>query len=208
MMPKLFIALVCLTFIFTTAGPNSGATITTALYVDSNRDWSNASNVASSNDTYATIAAVQTDDFSYYIKVTNFGFSIPGGATVDGIKVEWERYSDAQVFVEDDLSATSERVVKGGTITGTNLATGTTWPSSDTYQAYGGATELWGLSWSASDINASTFGAAGCVFNAGNNALTTAYVDHCRITIYYTEAASNVKKKVIGYGGHTEIERL
>jgi Secretion system C-terminal sorting domain len=75
------------------------------------------------------------------------------------------------------------RIVKGGAITGTNLAVaGTAWTTVDTYTNYGTATELWGTTWTVADINAVDFGAA--ISTRVTNG--TAQVDHIRITVYST----------------------
>jgi hypothetical protein len=73
------------------------------------------------------------------------------------------------------------RLMKGGVIGGSNLAAAGAWPTSDGYATYGGATQLWGLSWLPSDITASNFGAA----IAARVQNGTARVDHMRITVYY-----------------------
>ena len=54
----------------------------------------------------------------------------------------------------------SVKLVKGGTVSGTNLSTAAALPSLLTNVTYGGSTNMWGLSLSYSDINASNFGAA------------------------------------------------
>lgn len=73
------------------------------------------------------------------------------------------------------------RLLKAGVITGNNYAqSGSAWTTTDTYTTYGGATDLWGTTWTETEVNASNFGA---VFSASvQNG--TARVDHMRITIY------------------------
>ncbi len=75
------------------------------------------------------------------------------------------------------------RIIKGGAIIGTNFAaTGTAWLTADAYTNYGTATELWGTTWTITDINATNFGAA--ISTRVTNG--TARVDHIRITVYST----------------------
>jgi hypothetical protein len=52
----------------------------------------------------------------------------------------------------------SIRLVKGGTIVGSDYATASDWTTTENTVTYGGATDLWGTTWTASDINDSTFG--------------------------------------------------
>lgn len=73
------------------------------------------------------------------------------------------------------------RVIKGGVIGGSNLASAAAWPTSDAYATYGGATELWGQTWNLADVNATNFGAA----IAARVQNGTARVDHMRLTVYY-----------------------
>lgn len=77
----------------------------------------------------------------------------------------------------------SVRLVKGGTITGSNFAyTTSPWNTVDTYTSYGGPTSLWGTTWSVAEVNALNFGAV--ISASVNNG--TARVDHMRISIYGT----------------------
>lgn len=73
------------------------------------------------------------------------------------------------------------RLLKGDVITGSNLASTSEWPASDGTAVYGGATELWGTTWTVSDINSATFGAA-LSADVRNG---TARVDHMTVTVYY-----------------------
>lgn len=79
----------------------------------------------------------------------------------------------------------SVRILKGGAITGNNLAQSTvTWPTTDTYATYGGVAELWGTTWTPADINSANFGV---VFSAIQQSTGgTLRVDHIRITVYAT----------------------
>jgi hypothetical protein len=52
------------------------------------------------------------------------------------------------------------RIVKGGVIGSTDKSGISNWNSTDTVVYYGGPSDLWGESWSASDINSSNFGFA------------------------------------------------
>jgi hypothetical protein len=58
------------------------------------------------------------------------------------------------------------------------------WPDQDTYEVYGGPTDLWGTTWTLADINATNFGVA---FKAdADNSIGS--VDQVRITVYYDVA--------------------
>lgn len=75
------------------------------------------------------------------------------------------------------------RIMKTGTPVGTNLGlTATAWPTTEAYVTYGGATQLWGLTWTVAEINAATFGAAMSARRQNGNL----EVDHMRITVWST----------------------
>lgn len=75
------------------------------------------------------------------------------------------------------------RIMKTGTPAGTNLGlTANAWPTTEAYVTYGGATQLWGLTWTVAEINAATFGAAVSARRQNGNL----DVDHMRITVWST----------------------
>jgi hypothetical protein len=70
----------------------------------------------------------------------------------------------------------SVRLVKGGVISGDNKATGSI-TTSDAYYSFGGAADLWGLTLTESDIEASGFGVVVSFNGTGNiNNYTTNYL--------------------------------
>lgn len=167
-------------------GPYSPTTVVSAAPGDV--AWSTPSNAASSNNSYATVTLSGAANLSEYLKATDFGFNIPSGATIDGIVVEVEKKYDTYT-VQDAVV----KIVKGGSLTGTNKAIAGDWSSTESYITYGSSTELWGTTWSYGDINSSNFGVAlSCegtqVFPPGAG---VANVDHIRITVYYTGGGSS-----------------
>ncbi|WP_145423021.1 hypothetical protein [Symmachiella dynata] len=169
-----------------TVGPNSGGTFTSDATVGTTA-WTTPSNAGASDDADAAVdlAGFQV---SQYLKATNYGFSIPAGATIDGIVVDVERShrtGGACTGLVDDNAA---RIVKGGTIGTTNRTTATAWSGTDTYASYGGASDLWGETWSVADINSSGFGFALSIVEIDNSDCL-AEVDHIRITVNYTASA-------------------
>lgn len=159
-----------------TLGPNAGgtfaddATVGTIAIV-------NAVNAAVSDNTYAT-AVLALGQISHYLKATNFQFAIPLDATIVGITVSIERSTTVATSITDS----SVTLVKGGTIGGTDKATGTQWPTSDGVATYGSATDLWGQTWTPADLNASNFGV---VIAATAGAAATMQVDQITVTVDY-----------------------
>ncbi len=170
----------------TTAGPTfpgTGADDATVGTVT----WSTPSAITASDDSRATATGLQNTT-SHYLKATNFGFNIPSTATINGITVEWEHSmagGGSQVIKDNAV-----RIVQGGTIGTTDKSSVSTWPTSDAFASYGSAADLWGLTWAASDINATTFGAALSAKETANFP-GSAQVDSVRITVAYTTSASS-----------------
>ena len=160
-------------------GPNNPNTF------DGNSDWdsnsTSPSNVGGSDDVYARHTNIFTPNKTSLLEVTNFGFSIPSNATIDGISVEVERnevsFGDA---VDDEV-----RIIKGGVLGSVNKADSVTiWPSTDVAVSYGGVSDLWGESWTHSDINSTNFGVA--VSAISNSGLSTCQIDNINATVYFT----------------------
>lgn len=159
-------------------GFRSPSTVVNDATVGSDNDWTNPGNASASDNSYATI--VINLGVTNYLKATDFGFTIPENATINGIEVSVEEKSS----VGSQGSEQYVKIVKGGIIGGNDISAHNALTTSDIYQASGGATELAGLSFAYTDINASTFG---CVVNYTQSAGQTISVDHIRMKVYYTE---------------------
>ena len=142
-----------------TAGPSAPGTTADDNAVGT-KTWATTSNATVSDDAHSIVnCAAGALETSHYLKCTNFGFSIPSGATIDGVTVAIERKatgnSGGNLYVRDSTVS----LVKGGTVSGANKAvTLTNWTTTDSVASYGGATDLWTLTLADTDINASTFG--------------------------------------------------
>lgn len=171
-----------------TQGPNSPSTGADDSGVGT-LAWTNPDRVVASDDSKAN-ASSTANITTHYLKATNFGFSIPTGATIDGVTVEIERMTTNNTAARNTID-NIVKLVKGGTISGTDKAdTVTKWPIADAYGSYGGAADLWGLSLSYSDVNATDFGVAISANTTSDGATINARIDHIRITINYTVAST------------------
>jgi len=151
--------------------------------------WASVGNAILSDNNDATagqavgiLSSVQTR----YITAQGFGFAIPAGASICGIKVEVERYA-AGLIIGSSITDNSIRIIKNGSIAGSDQSAGAVWPGAAAYGAYGGAANQWGLAWTPADINAANFGIAiSARLNAGlAGVFLTAHIDHIRLTVYY-----------------------
>lgn len=89
------------------------------------------------------------------------------------------------------------KLIRNGTIGGSNLASPVAWGTTDAYTTYGGSTSLWGQTWTLSDVNNASFGAA----IAARVQNGTARIDHMRITVY---AQSTLPVELIGFQARQE----
>lgn len=156
-------------------------------------DWTNPNNAKVSDNNRAAVTFADSSD-SYYLKATDFGFTIPTGSTIDGIKVEVEGHYEKSGTINFG-NRRRQRIIKGGVIGSTAPSVENGIPiTTDAYKIQGSATELWGLSWTAEDINDSGFGFAGSygISKSSGTGTQTTLVDHIRITVYYTEGESSI----------------
>ena len=163
-------------------GPLNGGSFSIVAIPGSNQTWNIPGNASSSDNSYSSFNNITGPIGAYtnYLVATNFGFNIPIGVSMSGIIVEIER-SDPNFRTADY----SVRIVKGGTIGTTEKATGSSYPSSDSYQSFGNAGDLWGESWTVADINSANFGVAVAAQRSATGGITAGRIDHIRITVFY-----------------------
>jgi hypothetical protein len=141
--------------------------------------------VAGAGGTAASATLNGANPTTHYLKATNFGLAVPAGATITGVVVEVER---ADLEETDAITDFSLRLVKGGVVSGADRAGADRWPPSSMETAtYGESTDMWGLTLTPADVNASNFGvvlSATSAAGAGSPA-----VDFIRVTVHYTASS-------------------
>lgn len=156
-------------------GPNNPT-----IAADGGSSWSNVNDILA-EDGSSAFAGISAAGFTSALNATGFGFTVPSYATIDGVVVEIDRFGasteDAGVFL-----------LKAGTAVGDDKSSASVYPSSSGgYTTYGSATDLWGSTWTPSDVNNANFGATiGCHNTSGGS---TANVDNIRITVYWSVGA-------------------
>lgn len=142
--------------------------------------WSTPSNITSDSDgnacaQYTASSIGDTPKFDAW----DFGFTIPSDVlSIDGIEFTVRRrtsvagsFSDQLVFAKDNRGLS------------TNSVGSSDWATSFEEKVYGSSTELWGQSWSYSNINHADFGIR--LFNV-SNAYCLAEIEYISATVYYT----------------------
>lgn len=145
--------------------------------------WVNPGNATASDDTRATASLDTFNSDTNILKCTNFGFSIPAGATVDGIEVTVEAREQNTPGTIVDLFAA---LFQGGSYVGNNqAASGWSPGQTDETHTYGGPTNKWGTTPTPSLMNNSSNGFGfQFTWNSGSN--PSAQVDSVKMTVYYT----------------------
>lgn len=137
-------------------------------------------NIAATDAVYAVTGNLGGNLVTYYLKGTNLGFSVPGGATIDGI--------EARLLAKaagDPGTITTVKIVKSdGSIGAVNKAGGEALTTSDVSYEYGGVLDLWGETWAPSDINDVDFGFVLSV--TGGAGINNVSVDSFEIKVHYT----------------------
>jgi hypothetical protein len=149
-------------------------------------NWTNPGNITADDTNYAT-ANLGINATSEYLQGTNYGFAIPAGATISGIAISIMRQSSSN-NLGYSVNDSNLRLLKAGTLVGSNYAVTTDWPTSMTAATYGGAADLWGTTWTPAQINASDFGVSLSAYNQSPGAGRIASVDYMQITVTYTPA--------------------
>ncbi len=172
------------------AGPNGPGTVATDSSNGGTLTWFLTSNILLEDGEFATNVAGLDENhpLTHYIIAKDFSFNITSEEIL-GVKVAILRNEDSafDVNVFDD----SVKIIKGGTITGSNKANTTlAWPQISEYAEYGGSSDLWGVTLTESDIEASNFGVAisvscGSTCDDSPDEVAIGAIDYISITIYY-----------------------
>ena len=152
-------------------------------------DWTSPDNAFTSNNQYAIDTERGSGDTQAW---SNFGLSLPSGATVDGIEVDLEIHATSKnCNVSADLSWAGggfSWTTKNESISGI----GTT----DESDSFGGAADTWGRTWSSTNFSNANFevrlnddGGTNCDApgRSGNHTIS---LDALTVTVYYHTSTS------------------
>lgn len=135
----------------------------------------------------ATISWATGSPTSYRYKLTNFGFTtsdLPTGATIDGFEIAYTRNENSAT---DNLNTANVQLIKAdGSLTGTNVAVTTEWPTTSGERVLGSSTNLMGYTGATgANIHDVDFGFA---YQAASASGTTpaGSLGWMKIRVYYT----------------------
>lgn len=143
--------------------------------------WQNLTN-AKYPDGSASNANLPGAQTTNYLKATGFGFSVTATAAICGIEVRVERRVSGAASKD-----TAIMLVKNNVVTGINQKINIPWSTTLSVITYGSNSDLWGTTWTPTDINDPNFGAAISVVNTFT---TTSYsfplIDYITVKVYYS----------------------
>ena len=150
----------------------------------SGNNWVNVTNMQVEDGIFSTSTWWL---YTFYGLCTTYGFTVPSWATIDGIvvsvKKKWTNNPGNSDYVYDK----SVKMIKWGSIVGSEKAdTITKWSSTLWFVNYGWVSDLWGTTWTADDINASNFWIWFSADPSPWDGVATASIDVVQITVYYT----------------------
>lgn len=175
--------------------------------------WTNPNDATGTPDSTCASSTTAGDT----LDLTNFGFTIPAAAVIDGITVE---VKFAGTTAGDD--GVQVGLLKGGSPVGNTqnilAISGQTDCSTSAFRTVGSSTDLWGTTWTAADINSANFGVQLSKLGTG-----TSYVDSVRITVEYSDvmtvtvisggtlseivnSASTVESGIVEFLGQTTLQ--
>ena len=159
----------------------------------SGTSWTNPTNIGSDDNSNATYA-LTSGSTSNILLGNNYGFTIPTGATIDGVTVEIGRWDSGGAGIAD---ATVQLVDGDGSPVGTNKSAGAAWPAAEATASFGGSADNWTAGLTAADVNSSSFGVRLQAVSDGAPPVTTQLnVDFIRVTIDYT---ATIQEGLVSY---------
>jgi len=150
--------------------------------------WSSVTNIVSSNDVYAAWTSGSSKNTDT-LKAHTFGLSLPSGATIDGVETRVEAKESGTVVIAN------VRIGKSDAALGTAKTPGDALTSTDANYDHGGASDLWGLTFTEAEVEAATFQIR---YVFGLTGASTVQVDAVWVKVYYTEAAGSAAASSAG----------
>jgi hypothetical protein len=145
-------------------------------------NWANPNRVTLSDDLHGD-AKLDVGDVSKYLQVSDYGYVIPPGATIDGIEVRIECHQEdfTANFADASIVLTKAGVPVGADRAGTGY-----YDDKDYVNTYGSSTDLWGTTWTAADLMDPGFGVLYAVTRLGGAGTFYMYVDYVEVTVYFS----------------------
>lgn len=191
-------------FWFATSQKNAGTAATNTSV--GSEDWFGASGATgATNSSGAETVGSAGGQSSYYLRLSNFGFSIPGGSTINGVRVQLRVAQVTDVLTPSTctgITASFNRVRlvnESGTIGSTDKAAATAVLNDASWNPYdfGGTGDTWSGEASAINWNNSASGFVVSFSWSGTTGTCRTLVDSVNILVDYTPPAGAPRRTVI-----------
>lgn len=149
---------------------------------DTSKAWLNPTNITADDASNANADNLDAFDPSDWLFGSNHGFAIPVGSTIDGIEVRHETSAGSGDVVVDSEA----KIFIAGAEAGTNQVGNNEFTTTPTLYTYGSPTELWGLTPTVAQVNATDFGWGLIVIEDDGGANADAFTDFTQMKIYFT----------------------
>ncbi|MBI3298903.1 MAG: hypothetical protein HYZ75_12105 [Elusimicrobia bacterium] len=176
-----------------------------AASVSGGADWTNPANVQGDDGAYADFNATSQS----YLTIKTFGFSLPVGATVDGVQVVVNGQGAGGTNARRRFRAGLTK--DGANLAGTEMTALTFLQDVDSDITTGGATDLWGTTLTRAEVNSADFG---ILIRDQNTTADLLRFDHATVTVFYTPASqatatpTDVAPAGLDQGAESAFEKL
>jgi hypothetical protein len=154
------------------------------------------------------------------LRAANFSFGVPAGATIDGVEYRITRNvsisSGSATCVEQVLQLVTAQnataASRAGDRVGSNKASATAWPSTNTpttftAATYGGAADKWGATLTDTIVNSAAFGVDLSVYVSAG-ASSTAAATLVEMRVHYTASGGGLSSgKIKTWNGSAWVEK-
>jgi len=147
--------------------------------------WSSINYAKTSDNLRAKSELYSIDSTSDSLIATDFNFSVPEGATIDGIEIALECRANPTTAIDTVCTLRN-----AGANIGNSQNDRLTWPANDAVKYIGGESDKWGATLTPAICNGAGFGVA--LYLTDNAAGTIAEIDSIAITVYYTTSSANI----------------
>lgn len=190
-MKKLIGFILCAAFLLAdSAGPRGGT--------GAGSGWTSPTNTAAEDGLFATCSIPASGACGSSHTVTALGFAIPAGATVNGIEVSYKQKCSANASCSTSTADGGAVFITGCTGTSNNNGDAMAWTTTNATSSLGSASDMWGLTCTVAQVNATAFGVKSDVVNISTTSSRTASIDYIAVTVYYTPAGGGgARRRVI-----------
>lgn len=165
-----------------TRTPGAASSVDSGQYNDPS--WNSVADAVTQNGSGAyTFLWSNPYEDSDYLRLTQYGFNLPADTTgITGISVRVRTYRSGG---DINYSYSVYLMKNGSSHVGSPQWQGSL-PTSYADITFGNSTQLWGTTWTRSEINASGFGVSIRAGGPSSGWSSTLYIDVVEVTVYYT----------------------